>query len=124
MESPMSCVPRSLTSGNVCQHCGEDRCCPPRDKKGIVRCLLDNVVVSRATRDVVRMRIVWRGGEATALDVPITVGSMADLSHGEEMERRIVKLARVGRSDQAIADKLTAEGFRSPMRPQGNPHHR
>jgi hypothetical protein len=58
------------------------------------------------------------GGETTALDIPITVGSMVDLSHGEEMERRIVKFARTGRSDEYIADKLTAEGFRSPMRPR------
>jgi hypothetical protein len=86
-------------------------------KKAILRCLLDKVVVSRATRDVVRTRIVWRGGEATALDIPVTVGSMVDLSCGEEMERRIVKLARAGRSDDYIADRLTAEGFRSPMRP-------
>jgi hypothetical protein len=34
------------------------------------------------------------------------------------MERRIVKLARAGSSDESIADKLTAEGFRSPMRPR------
>ena len=87
-------------------------------KKAILRCLFDKVVVSRATRDVVRTRIVWRGGEATALDIPVTVGSMVDLSCGEEMERRIVKLARAGRSDEYIAEKLTAEGFRSPMRPR------
>jgi len=33
------------------------------------------------------------------------------------LERRIVKLARAGRTDADIADKLTAQGFRSPLRP-------
>ena len=93
-------------------------------KKAILRCLLDKVVISRATRDVVRTRIVWRGGEATALDIPITVGSMVDLSCGEEMERRIVKLARAGRSDEYIAEKLDGRGLSLPDAPQSHSQHR
>jgi hypothetical protein len=85
-------------------------------KKALLRCLIDKVVIHRAVRDHVRTRIVWRGGDVTALDIPITVGSLAELTRGEEMERRIVKLARTGRTDEAIAKQLTAEGFRSPLR--------
>jgi hypothetical protein len=69
-----------------------------------------------AERDCVHTRIVWRGGDVTVLDIPITVGSLEDLSCAQEMEKRIVKLARAGHLDQAIAEQLTAAGFRSPLR--------
>lgn len=85
-------------------------------KKALLRCLIDKVVIHRAARDQVHARMVWRGGDVTVLDVPITVGSLAELSCGQQMEKRIVKLARAGKGDKAIADQLTAEGFRSPLR--------
>jgi hypothetical protein len=85
-------------------------------KKALLGCLIDKVVIHRAARDRVRTRIVWRGADVTELEIPITVGSLAELSRGEEMEKRIVKLARAGESDASIARKLSAEGFRSPLR--------
>jgi hypothetical protein len=61
---------------------------------------------------------VWQGGEVTVLDVPVPVGSLADLSTDiEEMERIILELSREGQSDEAIAEHLTALGHRSPMQP-------
>jgi hypothetical protein len=84
-------------------------------KKALLRSLVDKVVIHRSVRDNVRTRIVWRGGDVTELDIPITVGSLAELSCAEEMEKRIVELARAGRSDKKIADELTASGFRSPL---------
>jgi hypothetical protein len=62
------------------------------------------------------MRIVWRGGATTEATMPVTVGSLADLSRSREMEADIVALARAGESDQAIAAALTAAGHRSPLR--------
>jgi DNA invertase Pin-like site-specific DNA recombinase len=85
-------------------------------KKALLRCLIDKVVIHRSTRDMVHTRIVWRGDDVTVLDIPITVGSLADLSCAQEMEKRIVRLARKGQTDEAIADALTAQGFRSPLR--------
>lgn len=85
-------------------------------KKALLRCLIEKIVIHRAKPDIVRTRIVWRGGDVTALDIPITVGSLTELSRGQEMEKRIVKLARAGHSDATIARKLTTEGFRSPLR--------
>jgi len=85
-------------------------------KKALLRCLIDKVVIHRAAPDTIHMRIVWRGGDASALDVPVSVGSLAALSGHKEMEARILDLARAGRSDEAIADELTAAGHRSPMR--------
>ena len=85
-------------------------------KKASLRCLVDKVVIHRAAPDTIHMRIVWRGGDASALDVPVPVGSLAALSRHKEMEDRILDLARAGRSDEAIAGELTAAGHRSPMR--------
>lgn len=85
-------------------------------KKALLRCLIDKVVIHRAAPDTIHMRIVWRGGDASALDVPVPVGSLAALSRHKEMEDRILDLARAGRSDEAIAGELTAIGHRSPMR--------
>src|SRR5262249_36749684 len=60
---------------------------------------------------------VWRGGEATSADIPVTVGSLSRLSFAEEMRKEVVKLARTGLSDAQIAERLTHHGFRSPHRP-------
>jgi len=85
-------------------------------KKALLRCLLDKVVIHRTAPDTIRMRLVWRGGDASALDVPVAVGSLAALSRHEEMEARILELARAGHGDVAVAAELTAAGHRSPMR--------
>lgn len=86
-------------------------------KKALLRCLIDKVVVHRLQRDQIRTRIVWKGGDTTTLDLPIAVGSLAELSHGTELEYRILALAHQGLDDETMAQRLTAEGFRSPMSP-------
>ncbi len=85
-------------------------------RKALLRCLIDKVVVHRLQRDQVSIRIIWKGGDNTKLSMPIPVGSLAELTNGEELEARIVALARQGCSDDEVAEQLTAEGFRSPMR--------
>jgi hypothetical protein len=72
-------------------------------KKAMLRCLLEKVVVHRRGRDRVHVRIVWRGGEITACEIPIPVGSLAELSAGQELEARVLQLHAAGRSDQEIA---------------------
>jgi Recombinase zinc beta ribbon domain len=84
-------------------------------KKAMLRCLLEKVVVHRVGRDRVHLRIVWRGGEITICEIPIPVGSLAELSAGQEREARVRQLHAAGRSDQEIAQELTAAGFRSPL---------
>jgi len=86
-------------------------------KKALLRCLIDKVVVHRLRRDQVHLRIVWKGGDTTTVDLPIAVGSLSELSNGAELERRILALSRQGLGDASIAQRLTAEGFRSPMNP-------
>src|SRR3954467_1310985 len=85
-------------------------------KKALLRCLIDKVVIHRAARDTVAMRIVWRGGATSEATVPVTVGSLADLSRSRQVEADIIARARAGESDQTIAAALTAAGHRSPQR--------
>lgn len=85
-------------------------------KKALLRCLIDKIITHRAAPDRLTVRIVWRGGETTALDIPVTVGSLTALSRAGEMEGRILELSRSGRTDRQIAAELTAAGHRSPMR--------
>lgn len=84
-------------------------------KKALLRCLIDKVVVHRVVRDQIRMRIVWRGGDNSTTDIPIPVGAFAELSHSTEMKARLLALARQGLDDGQIANILTAEGYRSPL---------
>jgi len=87
-------------------------------KKALLRCLIDKVVVHRRPQDQLQTRIVWKGGDVTTLSIPIAVGSIDALSNGTELEQRIVALSRDGVDDERIAQQLTAEGVRSPMDPQ------
>ncbi|CAN5590131.1 recombinase family protein [soil metagenome] len=83
-------------------------------KKALLRCLIDKVVVHRVGRDTVHTRIVWKGGEATTVDLPIPVGSWAELTNKDEVEAEIVALSQQGIDDKVIAERLTKQGFRSP----------
>jgi len=85
-------------------------------KKALLRCLIDKVVLRRSSPDTVHVRIVWKGGDATSMDVPVTVNSLARLSFAQEMEAAIVKLAKRGETDAQIAEELTQRGYRSPQR--------
>ena len=86
-------------------------------KKALLRCLIDKVVIHRSAPDNIHVRIIWRGGDTSAVDIPAAVGSLTALSRHEELEARILELARAGYGDDAaIAAELTADGHRSPMR--------
>jgi hypothetical protein len=85
-------------------------------KKALLRCLIDKVVIQKVGRDRVRTRIVWKGGETTTQEVLIPVGSVADLADAAEMERIILDLSNKGVPDEAIAEQLTTLGHRSPLR--------
>jgi hypothetical protein len=88
----------------------------PVHQKALLRCLIDLVVVRRPSLECVQVRIVWRGGATTDLQVPVPVGALADLAGAKEMERIILERSRQGAPDEVIAAELTAQGYRSPMR--------
>ncbi len=84
-------------------------------KKALLRCLIEKVVLHRVAEDKVRTRVVWRGGATTSDDVRVPVGRFAQLSGAKEMEEAILRMAREGQSDQLIAEYLTSRGHRSPQ---------
>ena len=83
-------------------------------KKALLRCLIDKVVVHRSAPDTVHCRVVWKGGDMTEADLAVTVGALARLSGSQEMEDTIVRLAQQGKTDEEIACQLTQQGYRSP----------
>jgi predicted DNA-binding protein YlxM (UPF0122 family) len=86
-----------------------------QQRKALLRCLIDKVVLQRIAPDRVRTRIVWKGGETTQIDLPVPVGSLTHLSGIEEMKQAIVRLAQQRKSDEEIATWLTQQGHRSPL---------
>ncbi len=86
-------------------------------QKNFLRCLIDKVIVHRKERSLLSIRVVWKGGEVTTAIININVGSFKELSFAKEMEEKIIALNQQGRNDKCIAQQLTAEGYRSPMKP-------
>ncbi len=86
-------------------------------RKALLRCLIDKVVIQRARRDQMHTRIVWRGGETTTCEVPVAVGALTDLPTAHEMAQQIRVLFAEGTSDDAMARPLTQHGYRSPSQP-------
>ena len=87
-----------------------------KQRKEFLRCLIDKVVVHRQERDSLSVRIVWRGNDTTTLLINIHVGSFKELSSAKEMEKKIIALSQQGEKDKSIAQQLTAQGYRSPMK--------
>jgi D-galactarate dehydratase / Altronate hydrolase, C terminus len=83
-------------------------------RKALLRCLVEKVVLDRGEHDVAQVRIVWRGGAVSEIDVKMRVGSVARLTRGDEMQQRVIELARTKLHDDEIAGILTCEGHRSP----------
>ena len=85
-------------------------------KKALLRCLIDKVVLDRDQPHRTRVRIVWRGGDTSSLLVPAPVPDLSALPEAAEMERMILALFDQGQSDEEIAAHLTTLGYRSPLR--------
>jgi len=83
-------------------------------RKALLRCLIDKVVLDRGEHDVALVRIVWRGGAVTDLAAKIKVNSVVKLTRGIEMRDRVLDLVRQGMPDDEIAALLTREGHHSP----------
>lgn len=85
-------------------------------KKSLLRCLVEKVVVRRHD-DYLETRVVWRGGESTCQNIPVTVHRFQQLAEAADMESLIVSLAKSGKTDEQIAEQLTSQGYRSPRKP-------
>jgi hypothetical protein len=86
-------------------------------RKALLRCLVDKVILDRGKHDIALVRMVWRGGAVSDLEVKMRVNSVARLTRGMEMQTRVLDLARAGMHDDEIAATLTKEGHRSPNCP-------
>ncbi len=95
----------------------EQRLFSSAQKKSLLRSLIEKVVAHRLggrRGDRVCLRVVWRGGATTTVELPVPVGRFADRQGAAEMEKTILCMARQGRNDAEIAARLTSEGYRSP----------
>lgn len=110
-EGPVTCA-TTCASSTACRSASTSR--PIRSMPWSLRCLIEKVVVHRAAPDLLRTRVVWKGGEVTTFEIPVTVGSFTDLSGAEEMERLTLELFHEGKSDEEIARHLSDLGHRSP----------
>jgi DNA invertase Pin-like site-specific DNA recombinase len=118
---PLAMVPDDLraafmTLGQSLPRLWEQPLLTQPQKKALLRCLIDKVVLHRVARDRVRARIVWQGGATTTRELPVPVGALADLTGVAELERLILELAARGLADAAIAAQATQAGYRSPRR--------
>ena len=84
-----------------------------KQRKSLLRCLVEKVVLDRGEHDIARVRIVWRGGACSTLEVKMRVSAIADLTNGSRMRERVLELARDGVPDDEIAAVLTGEGHHS-----------
>jgi DNA invertase Pin-like site-specific DNA recombinase len=105
-----------ITLGQTLPQTWADPTISREHRKALLRCLIDKVVLRRTARDQVFVRIVWRGGATTELNVAVTVNAASVLPRFAEMEARVIELAHAGLDDHAIALTLTAEGHHSPKR--------
>jgi hypothetical protein len=87
------------------------------DRKQIVRCLVERVVVvaSQAT-ELSDVTIVWKGGLTTQHQVARPVGRYEQLQDYQRLTQRLKELHREGRHRGPIAARLNAEGFVPPRR--------
>jgi hypothetical protein len=87
----------------------------PQQKKALLRSLIDKVVVRPSCPGTLQVRIVWKGGDSSTLDVPVTVASLSLLPFAKKMENEIVRWAKQGKHDEWIAYELQQQGYRSPQ---------
>jgi hypothetical protein len=85
-------------------------------KKALLRCLIDKVVLHRSVPDSIHARIVWRGGDTSTFEIPIAVGSLDRLTCAHELEEHVLAGHAAGATDAEIAQRLTEHGYRSPRR--------
>ena len=82
----------------------------PGQRKALLRCLVDKVVLERTAVDRVAVRVVWAGGDWSEFVADTGGHALRALSGMDAIERLVAELARAGVSDAAIAEALEARG--------------
>ncbi|MBL8820676.1 MAG: hypothetical protein JNL58_31930, partial [Planctomyces sp.] len=89
----------------------------PQDRKAIIRCLVDHVVVHvEQHSEYVDVTIHWHSGFTSQHQVVRPVGTYTQLRDYDLMVSRIKALHQKGKSVPAIAEQLNKEGFVPPRR--------
>ena len=87
------------------------------DRKQIVRCLVERVVVvADKASEHSDVTIVWKGGLTTQHQVARPVGRYDQLKDYQQLTQRLSELHRQGLHRGTIAETLNAEGFVPPRR--------
>jgi len=87
------------------------------DRKEIIRQVITRIVVdAQGTSERVQVTVDWVGGSQTTEVVIRPVGRLEQLSYYPQLCERLRTLADDGLGVEAIADQLTAEGYRPPKR--------
>jgi DNA invertase Pin-like site-specific DNA recombinase len=89
------------------------------DRKRIVRCLVERVVVVIDPSERNDVTIVWKGGLTTQHQLARPVSRFEQLTDYQRLIERVKELHRQGRHRGAIAAQLNAEGFVPPHRRGG-----
>jgi DNA invertase Pin-like site-specific DNA recombinase len=88
-----------------------------QDRKGIVRCLVDRVVVHvEPSSEYVDVTVYWYGGFTSQHQVVRPVGCYTQLRDYDLLVKRIKTLHQEGKTVPAIAERLNQEGFVPPRR--------
>jgi hypothetical protein len=89
----------------------------PADRKEIVRCLVDNVIIhAEAKSEYVDATVNWHGGFSSQHQVVRPVSGYAQLRDYDRMVERIQQLHREGKTVPEIAMRLNQDGFIPPRR--------
>jgi DNA invertase Pin-like site-specific DNA recombinase len=87
------------------------------DRKQIVRCLVERVVVHvRCDSELVDVTLHWAGGYHSQHEIARPVATYAQLRDFERLMDRVVELRESGHTAAQIAGMLNAEGFYPPKR--------
>jgi DNA invertase Pin-like site-specific DNA recombinase len=85
------------------------------DRKEIVRCLVERVVVHvRCDSELVDVTLRWGGGYQSQHEITRPVASYAQLRDYKRLMQRLAELREAGHTAPQIASTLNAEGFHPP----------
>ena len=90
-------------------------------KKAFLRAIIDKVVIYRREICTLSMRIVWKGGDTTTKEVWIPTSSYKALPNYQDLEKKVVELAKEGKSDAKIAEILSEAGYYPPRQETFSP---
>jgi hypothetical protein len=88
----------------------------PEQQKELLRTLIRHVILTRPVPDTIEAKVVWVSGAITILNVHPPILRQEDMSNYEQFVQRVLTLGQAGYQDREIAQRLTAEGFRSARR--------